>query len=370
MDPTYWTPVSEAFQENKLSVSQRRGIITLIPKGYENLKELRNWRPITLLNVDYKILARIIAMRSEPFLPNLIHPDQTGFIKGRYIGKNIRLLNDLMSYAESNKLSGIFLFVDFEKAFDSLEWDFMHRTLKAFNFEPVIRKWVSILYNDVESGVMNGGYMTNYFKTSRGVRQGCPLSPFLFILSVELLALKIRHILECKGITLPNSQEVKLSQFTDDTTLVLSDIDSLKASLHHINTFGEISGLKLNATKTKAMWIGSKKGCKNKIMNFEPIREPIKILGAYISYDQQKNNEANFFSRIQKMKTRLNIWQTRDLSLYGRTLLTKTIGVSQLIYVASMLTVPQNVIQKTQAKLFAFLWRNKKDKIKRKVRVY
>ena len=129
--PNLLDSYNEAFQENKLSVSQRRGIITLIPKGYENLNELRNWRPITLLNVDYKILARIIAMRIEPFLPNLIHPDQTGFIKGRYIDETIRLLNDLMSYAESNKLFGIFLFVDFEKAFDSPEWDFMHRALKA-----------------------------------------------------------------------------------------------------------------------------------------------------------------------------------------------------------------------------------------------
>ena len=222
----------------------------------------------------------------------------------------------------------------------------MRRALNAFNFGPAIRKWITILYNDVESGVINGGYMTNYFKTSRGVRQGCPLSPFLFILSVELLVLKLRYIPECKGISLPNSQEVKLSQFADDTTLILSDIDSLKASLHHINSFGEILGLKLNVTKTKAMWIVSKKGCKNKIMNFAPIREPIKILGAYISYDQQKTNEANFFSRIQKMKTNLNI----------RTLLAKKIGVSQLIYTVSMLTVPENVIQKTQAKLFAFLW--------------
>ena len=358
---------NEAFQENKLSISQRRGIINLVPKGDENLNDLRNWRPITLLNVDYKILARIIAIRMEPFLPKLIHPDQTGFIKGRYIGQNIRLLSDLMSYTESNKIPGIFLFVDFEKAFDSLEWDFLYRALKAFNFGPAIRKWIKILYKDIESGVINGGYMTNYFKISRGVRQGCPLSPYLFILSVELLALKLRYIPECKGISFPNSQEVKLSQFADDTTLILSDIDSLKACLHHINIFGEISGLKLNETKTKVMWIGSKKECRNKILNFTAIREPIKILGTYISYDQQKNNQANFFSRIQKMKTKLNMWQTRDLSLYGRTLLAKTIGVSQLTYTASMLTVPESVIQKTQAELFAFLWRGKKDKIKRKV---
>ena len=74
-------------------------------------------------------------------------------------------------------------------------------------------------------------------------------------------------------------------------------------------------------------------------MNFEPIREPIKILGTYMSYDQQKNNEANFFNRIQKMKTRLNMWQTRDLSLYGRTLLAKTIGVSQLTYLKSQIFI-------------------------------
>ena len=207
----------------------------------------------------------------------------------------------------------------------------------------------SILYNDVESGVMNGGYITNYFKTSTGVRQGCPLSPFLFVLSVEFLAQKFHYIPECKGITLPNSQEMKLSQFADDTTLILSDIDPLKASLHHINTFGEISGLKLKVTNTKTMWIGSKKECNNEIMNFEPIGEPIKILGAYIIRPElRKNNE-----------TRLSMWQTRDLFLYGRTLLAKTIGVSQLIYTASMLTVPENVIQKTQTELFAFLWRNK-----------
>ena len=242
--------------------------------------------------MDYKILEKIIAMRMEPFLPKLIHPDQTGFIKGRYIGQNIRLLNDLMSYTEHNNISGIFLFVDFEKAFDSLEWDFLHRALKAFNFGPAIRKWITVLYNDVESGVMNGGYMTNYFKISRGVRQGCPLSPYLFILSVELLALKLFYIPECKGISLPNSQEVKLSQFAYDITLILSDIDSLKASLHCISIFGEISGLKLNETKTKAMWIGSKKECKNKLLNFTSIREPIKILGTYISYDQQKTNGA------------------------------------------------------------------------------
>ena len=208
---------NEAFHENQLSISQRRGIISLIPKSEENLNEITCWRPITLLNVDYKILARIIATRIEPSLPSLIHSDQTGFIKGRYIGQNIRLLDDLMNFTDANKIPGILLFIDFEKAFDTLEWSFLHQVLEVFNFGPKIRKWVSILYNDIESGVMNGGYMTNYFKVSRGVRQGCPLSPFLFVLAVEILALRLRHDPDCKGIILPNSREARLTQFADNT---------------------------------------------------------------------------------------------------------------------------------------------------------
>ena len=153
---------NEAFHENQLSISQR-GIISLIPKGEENLNEITSWRPITLLNVDYKILAKIIATRIEPSLPSLIHTDQTGFIKGRYIGQNICLLDDLMNFTDVNKIPGILLFIDFEKAFDTLEWSFLHQALEIFNFGPKIRKWVSIHYNDIESGVMNGGYMTNYF---------------------------------------------------------------------------------------------------------------------------------------------------------------------------------------------------------------
>ena len=240
-----------------MSVSQRRGIISLIPKEDNDLSELTGWRPITLSNVDYKILAKTIAKRIEPFLPKLIHSDQTGFIRDRYIGQNIRLLSDLMEYTDAKKISGIFLFVDFEKAFGSIEWSFINNTLELFNFGASLRKWFSVLYNGGETAVMNAGYMTNYFKISRGVRQGCPLSPFLFILAVELLASKIRQLQDCKGIPLPNHQEVEISQFADDTTLIMSDRNSVQFALQTIDNFGTVSGLKLNKKKTKAMWIGS-----------------------------------------------------------------------------------------------------------------
>ena len=272
-----------------------------------------------------------------------------------------------MEFTESNKLPGILLFIDFEKAFDTLEWPFIHHALKVFNFGPNIRKWISVLYNDVESGVLNGGYMTNYFRVSRGVRQGCPLSPLLFILCVEILAQKIRQNSKITGIELPFSCEAKLSQFADDTTLICKDTSSLHESMSVLGKFGDISGLKLNRKKTKALWIGSLKNNKTKPLEINVSANPKKVLGTYISHDCDKNNNLNFFLKIQKMETKLNIWLCRDLTLMGRTLLSKTLGISKLVYTASMLTVPQEVIKRVQTKLFNFLWKNKKDKVKREV---
>ena len=155
---------NEAVRKGSLSISQRRGIITLVPKGDTNLTDLTNWRPISLLNVDYKILSKLLAMRVEKYLPNLIHTDQTGFVKGRYKGQNIRLLSDVMDYADYKTLPGILLFVDFEKAFDTLEWNFITKTLEVFNFGPKFRNWFSILYNGTQSSVLNGGYTPTILK--------------------------------------------------------------------------------------------------------------------------------------------------------------------------------------------------------------
>ena len=191
-----------------------------------------------------------------------------------------------------------------------------------------------------------------------------PLSPSLFILAVELLALKIRQSPNCRGIRLPNDKEARISQFADDTTIITNSTDSLKSHLQTIEVFGVISGLKLNRKKTKAMWLGSMKHNTSKILEFKSTREPIKVLGIFLGYNQDKNIAENFLNRIRKMKTKLNLWLSRDLTLYGKSLLAKTLGVSQLVYAASLLSVPNAVIKIVQTELFSFLWKNKKDKIK------
>ena len=296
---------NEAFRKGSLSVSQKRGTITLILKGDENLTELKNWHPISLLNIDYKILSKVLARRTEKVLPKLVQSDQTGFVNGRYIGQNIRLLNDIMEYTDIKKLPGIFLFVDFEKAFDTIEWTFISNTLEVFKFGCNFQKWISVIYNNTQSAVMNGGRMTDYFEITRGVRQGCPLSPSLFILAVELLALKIRQSPDCRGIRLPNDKEARISQFADGTTIITNSTDSLKSHLQTIEIFEAISGLKLNRKKTKAMWLGSMKHNTSKILEFKSTREPVKVLGIFLGYNQDKIIAENFLNRItcRKMKT-------------------------------------------------------------------
>lgn len=185
---------------------------------------------------------------------NLIDPDQTGFVLGRFIGENTRLLYDLMQIAEEENLPGLLLFVDFEKAFDSLSWDFLQEVLKFFNFGQSIRNWVRIFYSNINSAVNQGGNLSDFFNIERGCRQGDPLSPYLFILCAEILAIKLRNNKKIKGLK-SVSIENKLSQFADDTAIILDGSEeSLMESMKDLNYFWEISGLKINYSKTQVVW--------------------------------------------------------------------------------------------------------------------
>ena len=224
----FWNEINEhllnalncAYAKSLLSITQRRGLITLTLKKNKPTNLLKNWRPITLLNCDYKIATKSIASRIRKVLPRIINNDQTGFLKGRFIGENIRLIDSIINYTNTEKIPGLLLFVDFEKAFDSIEWSFIEKTLKYYNFGTSLVTWVKVFYTDISSCVLNNGWSSDFFNLGRGVRQGCPLSPYLFILCAEILGNTVRKDNEVRGIKIFHT-ECKLSQYADDTTMIL-----------------------------------------------------------------------------------------------------------------------------------------------------
>jgi len=132
----------------------------LLPKSRKDVLSINNWRPISLLNVDYKIAAKCIGNRVKKVITSTISEEQTGFIKGRYIGENVRLISEVIENANKTDEPGLIFFTDFNKAFDSLDNSFLWKTLNKFNFSDSIIRWMQLLHNNVNASVTNNGYMS------------------------------------------------------------------------------------------------------------------------------------------------------------------------------------------------------------------
>ena len=158
-----------AFKTGSLSISQCQGIISLIPKKKKDTLYLKNWRPVSLLNVDYKIATKTIALWLEKVLPLLIHPGQAGYRKERFIGESIRLILDVMEYTKQKDIPGVAVFLDFEKAFDSVEWNYIQKCLETVNFGPRLRQWIQVFYHNISSCVLSNGHASEPFFLERGV---------------------------------------------------------------------------------------------------------------------------------------------------------------------------------------------------------
>ena len=307
--------ISYAYQMGQMSITQRRGIVKLIPKKDAEPYFIKNWRPISLLNCDYKIVAKAIANRLKQVLPKLIDNDQTGFLKGRSIAENIRLIDGIIKYTAEKSIPGL-LFLDFEKAFDTVEWPFLQNTFRHYNFVPEAINWIQLFYHNIESCILNNGWSRNFFKLEKGVRQGCPLSPYLFILCVEVFAEAVRRNKSIKGITI-DEQEINISQYADDTTLILDGSRvSFTNSLQLLDLFGKFSGLRLNNKKTELMWIGANAGkevdfCPEK--GFKWAKDRVQALGVWLSTNPEITVEANYSERLTKVRNSLSCWELRGV---------------------------------------------------------
>ena len=233
------------------------------------------------------------------------------------------------------------------------------KILNLFNFGNGIKKWTSTFYTNSESSTLNNGFCTNYFKLSRGVRQGCPLSPYLFILAAEVLATKIRQDKTVRGITIFGT--------VDDTSAFCDNLLSVQHLIAIVNDFGTHSGLKLNTSKTKAIWLGPWRDREDRPFNLKWTKDPVRTLGIFVSYDENGNEKRNFTLKVRKLNTNLDIWRSRNLRLFGRCLITKSLGIPHLVYSTSMLVIPSETVSSVTTSLFDFIWCKKPDKVKRQV---
>ena len=375
----FWINISDhlveamnvAFQNGELSSNHRRGIITLIPKKGKDSMLIKNWRPITLLCSDYKLVSKVIANRIKTHLPKLIDSDQNGFVKNRYIGQNIDLLCQIIEYTEDNNIPSIILTTDYEKAFDTLNWRFIEEVLKKLNFGTMLQKWVKLFYSNVSSVVNVNGWFTKPFAIEKGVKQGDPLSPYLFILCAEILAENIRRDNDVKGIKI-GKVEHKISMLADDTNIFLQYCEaSLNAVLTLLDKFSLLSGLRINYDKSVAYCIGVKHSKRLKTMF--PIKwseDVIETLGVKIPlYDRNKLFVINYEPKIAAMENIIKTWSMRNLSLRGKVTVMKSLLISKFQYLVSVLGIPDvQIIRKIDKAVFSFLW-DGSEKLKRKVMI-
>ena len=351
-----------AYETGQLSASQRRGLIIVLYKKNDRL-DTKNWRPISLLNVDYKIATRTISGRLLAVLSSIIGPDQTCGVPGRTISSNLFLIRDLLEYVEREDIPLALLSLDQEKAFDRVDWGFLLRTLETFNFGPTFLRWIKLFYTNIESAVVINGWTSAFFQPSRGVRQGCPLSPLLYVITIEVLAVCLRTSPGITGVQLPNSlEQFKCSGYADDTTVAATSDASIEETFTIYGQFERASGARLNRGKSKGMWAGSWKDRSDTPYGLQWVKD-LPLLGA--TFNVGDYHLPTWEPAVAKLEARLSAWSGRSLSFQGKAVVINTLALSQIWHLCHVFTIPRWATQRITKAVWSFFWSGKKDLVKR-----
>ena len=347
----------EIFNHNELCGSMKIGTITLIPKKGD-LTRLINWRPISLLNIDYKIISKVLANRLSNVIPILISDDQTCCIPGRDISENVLVMENTIDYVNENNLNGLVLKIDQYKAFDRVNHNYLFKVIEKMGFGPNFQRWIQILYYNIEACIKHNGFISELFSISRGVRQGCPISALLYVLSVEPFHETICKSPYISGIQI-NDIEVRMFQHADDTTFFVSSLTSIFSILKIINMYEHASGSKCNIDKTELLTIGRSQIDPS---NFEfPIRNDfIVILGVAMGNTKNAIEIENWENKVNNCISVLRRWKFRKLSFKGKALVINSLVVSKLVYLITLLHVPSWVINAIRDAVAEFIWCGKK----------
>lgn len=353
---------SESIAQGSLPPTLSQGLISLIPKPKKDVSSLENWRPICLLNIDYKILASILASRIKKSLPHIISETQSGFLSKRHIANNVRLVLDILDYQELISHNSFILFLDFYKAFDTLEHSFIYQSLNKFGFGHFFTCAIQTLYTNANSSILLKYGTSPRFNVSRGIRQGCPVAPYLFLLSAQILSLLIMAS-DVQGIEIAGRQIV-ISQVADDTTLFLKNSKQIPKAINLIKLFSEESGLSLNINKCELLPV---KSCNETMLYNIPVKKQVTYLGVVITKEEKERSQLNFDPIMDKTRKRFNQWLQRDLSLNGRILLAKSEGISRLVYAAMAINVDPGIGKTIDKIMYNFIWKNKTHYIRNSV---
>lgn len=240
--------ILEFFENGKILKQINHSIIALIPKS-DNARTVGEYRPISLCNVLYKAISKIIAARLSNVLPKLVDEAQAGFVHGHKMAENVMLVQEILrSYGRKKSEPKCLIKVDIKKAFDSVSWDFLGEVLEGLKFPPRFVGWIMECISSTSYSIAVNGSLEGYFKGERGLRQGDPIIPFLFVLGMEYLSRLLRR--SCSSPSFKYHSrcgQLKLSHlaFADDLLLFSrGDKNSICALTDTLEEFGNTSGLR------------------------------------------------------------------------------------------------------------------------------
>jgi hypothetical protein len=251
--------VEDSRIKGKISGSLNSTFLVLIPKENNSLS-FNDYRPISLCNLIYKVISKVISNRIKPFLGRSLSAEQLGFLKGRRIQDAIGAAHECIHNIKQKNLKALVMKLDLKKAFDSIDWEFLRLILHAVGFGDKFTNWILSCVTSANFAVMINGEATSFFKSERGLRQGCPLSPYLFILIMEGLSLLLsksfteHHI---SGIKVSKFIKIVHLMFVDDVLLMTkADLAEWLVIQDVLQLFCSVSGLSINYSKSSVHFWG------------------------------------------------------------------------------------------------------------------